>query len=158
MSNDWPLMHHVYFLTVIKFALAIVGSFLKRAQCPRNLLSKRLFMAARARAVILPMLPLLQHLLLLTLEMNTVRNKVDLHLLPLPQFRPLPILEMSTVCNKQHIHLPPLPQFHHLFMEQIVTVCSKQEWYLIPLHQLRPNRSAVVVDSGLPWEPLLRYC
>src|SRR6266567_2305178 len=133
MSNEWPLMHHVYFLKAIKFALAIVGSFLKRAQCPRNLLSKRLFMAARARAVILPMLPLLQHLLLLTLEMNTVSNKVDLH-------------------------LPPLPQFHHLFMEQIVTVCSKQEWYLIPLHQLRPNRSAVVVDSGLPWEPLLRYC
>src|SRR5437588_5642625 len=124
MNNDWPLMHHVYFLTVIKFAWAIVGSFLKRAQCPRNLLSKRLFMAALAREVILPMLPLLQRHLLLILEMSMLPNKADIHLPPLPQLHPFPMVEMTMVRNKVAMPLLPLSHFHHLFMERIVTVCS----------------------------------
>src|SRR5258706_7514828 len=153
MNNDWPLMHHVSFLTVIKFAWAIVGTFLKRAQCPRNLLSKRPFMAALAREVILPMLPLLQRLLLI-LEMSMLPNKADIYLPPLSQLHPLPMVR-----NKVAMCLLPLSHFHHhLLMEQIVTVCSKQEWHLIHLHRLLPNRSAVVVDSGLPWEPLLHCC
>src|ERR1700730_15646643 len=134
MSNNWPLMHHVYFLTVIKFAWGIPGSSLKRVHRRQSLISRQLFMVARAREAILPMLQLLQHLLP-TLEMNMVRLKA--HMRPLRQ-------------SQVHRLLT-----EHLLTGQMVMAYHRQEQRLTRLHRLCPYRNAAVADSGLPWEPFL---